>query len=340
MAATNALHLAQMYLEAERWNDAMRELGTVLSAEPDNAPALAMTAFCYLRLNQPQLALQAADAAGRASPDWEQPAILRSAALLGLGRRKEAEEAAAAAVRLAPDSVDAHVQQVNVQASRRFPRRAGRESAKAALRLAPQSARVHVAVGNLLARTKPQAARASYQEALRLDPQNRAAQLNLASLGHLYGHWAQSVQLLLGLVRVAPDDPRYERLLRTSLAGSLIMAGLAALVAVLLVAPRGEMSPEVTTASRVMALGLAVASQALAAVWLRVVAGRQAFRFLLGFGWRRKVMIGSLIGIAAVDLCLLLMIFMPEAAEVFVSLAVFCTFGSLFGFIAALSHRR
>ncbi len=338
MAATKALQLAQMYVDAGRWNDALRELGAALSAEPDNAPALVLTAYCHLQTNQPELALRAADAAGRASPDWEQPAIVRSAALLGLGRRKEAEEAAAAAVRLAPDSVDAHVQQINVQASRRFPRKAGRESARAALRLAPQSARVHVAVGNLQTRSRPKKARASYQEALRLDPHNRTAQYNLAQLGQHYGNWPQSVQHLLGLLRVAPDDPRYEKRLRSTLAGVLILAGMAALVAVLLVAP-GEGRPDLTPGRSVAALFIAVVAQLLAAVWLRVAAGRQALRFLLGIGWRRKVMIGSLIGLAVVDLSLLLLIFIPDAVVPLTALAMAGTFGALFGIVATVAQR-
>jgi len=254
---------------------------------------------------------------------------------------KEANEAAAAAVRLAPSSVHAHIQLINADGARRRPTSAGRDSAKAALALAPSSPSVHVAVGNLeLRRGKVKSAEASYREALRLDPDNRAAQFNLAWIKQRYGGfgWSMAIKLLLGLVKVAPDDPTYSRLLRSTMAGVLIVASLACVLAILLVAPQKD-SSDLSPGIAATALGVALVFQGAAFLLLRKVAGPTAFRFLMGFGWRRKAMIGAFVGLGLVDVCLALLIFFPQADAVLTGIALAAVFGALFAIVAAIAYK-
>lgn len=300
------LTAARAYADSRRWAEALKVLAPVIATRPEDADALLLVAHCRLGLGDAAGALTAADAAGAARPDSAEVAIMRSRALLALRRFRPARAAADRAVQLAPNSVRAHLQRVNVDASHRTVTAGARASADAALRLAPNLPAAHVAQGNVQrTRGRKKAAQECYEEALRLDPTDRAAQYNLAVLHQGIGRWPQAVKLLLGLIRADPADPTSVRQLRGTLLGVLVIALLGCVVAALFVAPRGP-GGDASSSKVAVVLASCLILQVGAVVWVRVVVGRATLRFLVPMGRGRWPM---RIGIAFVllgDLALLL----------------------------------
>ena len=339
MPAHDAYTLARSYVAMRRWDKALVELASVLRTNPDDVDALLLVAYCHRQRGDNDQALVAATSAARLRPDSPYPAIALSAAFVALKRRRDARHAAERAVQLGPQVVGAHLQRIAVDSSGRRATAGGKASAQAALRLAPNDPAVHVAIGGLsLRQGRAAAARRSYREALRLDPDNRDARYALAVVGNGYGR--RSAQLLRGLIRTDPDDPRYESMLRAGLTGAVVLAGLVTAMAALLVAPRPNRPPPsllLVAASIVVSLGV----QACAVVYLRAVGGRNVLVFLRGHGWRRRMMLVAIALILLADFLLVIALFVPaDASGVLLNLAPLLVLGAIFAFVIGSAGRR
>src|SRR5687768_8793803 len=114
---TDDLTLATAYVDSRRWRQALEVLGPVISRSPDDPRALCLVAHSYLGLQEPDRALAAANAAAAAAPMDPWAARLQSASLRAASRWREARVAADRAIRLAPNSLDTHIERAAVDAA-------------------------------------------------------------------------------------------------------------------------------------------------------------------------------------------------------------------------------
>lgn len=175
-AAERVDHLRRLH----RLDDAEREARAALAAEPGDRALLCALAIVLLDAKRLDEGLAVADAATAAAPDHEHPHRLRGLLLSRSGRHAEALHAGYQAVSLAPESAHAALGYATVlQAARRLPD--ALQVARRAVSLAPNLAGAHLLVADISDdlghRT---AARAAYQEVLRLEPDNAVARHDLA----------------------------------------------------------------------------------------------------------------------------------------------------------------
>jgi len=171
-------------IELGRFADAIRALGPVLAAAPDDARAWCLLARAFLGGADLAAAVAAARRASALDPAADWPYRIASTALTSLGRPADAVGAARQARTLAPWAWRSHVCLAQAAASAGQHELAA-EAARAALAIAPQEPDVHVAAGKAaLARGDLAAAAASQRAALTLDPAHAGAvnELGLISL--------------------------------------------------------------------------------------------------------------------------------------------------------------
>ncbi|MCO1580985.1 tetratricopeptide repeat protein [Crossiella sp. SN42] len=155
-----------------------------MTEEPE---ALCRQAAAYLANNKPKRALHAAERATELAPDAEAPHRLRGIALTELGRHAEAVAAAREAVRLAPGDWRGQValaEALGAGGAMLDPQRPEGHQAVAAARraveLAPAEPRCFEVLGDIALRaTRWDITEQAYLAALRLDPGNKHAKLNL-----------------------------------------------------------------------------------------------------------------------------------------------------------------
>ena len=204
---------AQLLLEQGRHDDAQRELGNALHAEPDNVEALTMLAFVFhakdeyeralelstrarglepgyhiahyarglalIGLERPQEALDCASAAMALEPEWPAAFALRARALYMQEKFKEAIEATEEGLRFDPD--DGQCQNLRAMSMTRL-RRHGDAQGGLAERLAvdPMDPLAHANFGwSLLHQGRSKEAETHFRESLRLDPGNEYARLGV-----------------------------------------------------------------------------------------------------------------------------------------------------------------
>ncbi len=102
--------LAEVYLEVGRHADSERSVLAALALEPSDAGYHALLAAALLNQgpDRAREGLRAAEAGLALDPDDADCARLRAQALMRLGRRRLAREAAALALRLAPEASETH----------------------------------------------------------------------------------------------------------------------------------------------------------------------------------------------------------------------------------------
>jgi tetratricopeptide (TPR) repeat protein len=102
--------LAEVHLEVRRHADAERSVLAALALDPSNPGYHAILAAALLNQGQSRAheGLRAAEAGLALDADDADCARLRAQALLRLGRRRQAREAAALALRLAPEASETH----------------------------------------------------------------------------------------------------------------------------------------------------------------------------------------------------------------------------------------
>jgi len=180
---------ADALLAAGRPAEAREHAVAAVAADPDNGGAWLSLAWALSELGEHEESLAAA---GRVVALWQDdPAghLQRSDALVNLGRFDEALAAAREAVRLAPGSWRTHFEFARVTVS--VHRRAeswqvlgeGREAADRSVRLGPERSDSFRILGMVLGEFKErEAARAAFDEAVRLDP-------NEAGTWHAYAEF-------------------------------------------------------------------------------------------------------------------------------------------------------
>lgn len=198
--------------ELGRFDDAEREARAALAAEPQDATLLVALAAVLLGAGRHAEGLAAADAATAAAPQDERVHRLRGLLLSYMGRHHEAVQAGYTAVSLAPEEPYAATGYARVL------QRAGRLTdamavAHRLVSLAPNSAASHFLLADVASDLGDrQTARASYAEALRLDPQHAAARHDLAVLD---ARSHRPARALRGLVDAGTMDPSMPQVLQT-----------------------------------------------------------------------------------------------------------------------------
>ncbi|MCZ8124115.1 MAG: tetratricopeptide repeat protein [Magnetospirillum sp.] len=190
------LNRANALARAGRWSAAAEDY----RALPEDPRALIGLAGAYLRCGEPALARDAAAEAVRRAPDAGEAWLNLGAALGMLGQ----VDAALAALACAPVSVAATVARAVALS------RAGRDAeAMAALDAAPErDFDVCMARGNAaFALDRAADAEAAFAAAMALRPDDAAAMANFANVRLYRGHAAQAVDLLHQARARAPADP-------------------------------------------------------------------------------------------------------------------------------------
>ena len=85
--------LGNMYMDAQRWDEAIRWYGEALKLLPENGDVRTDMGACYVHSGRPEQGLEQFDAVLKKSPDHRNAQFNRGVALLNLGRQAEAADA-------------------------------------------------------------------------------------------------------------------------------------------------------------------------------------------------------------------------------------------------------
>ena len=177
-----ALARARLLCELRRFAEAADLARRAIAAMPDDAEAWCLLSQALLGSDDDAAALDAARRATSLAPESEWPHRLRSIALTSLGRDAEALDAALESARCEPFAWQTHTRVAGASIAVGLKEQATAAVAKA-VELAPGVSQVWVVSGDVAARNGDrQTAQASYQNALRIDPQNASAHSGLARL--------------------------------------------------------------------------------------------------------------------------------------------------------------
>ncbi|HEV2345459.1 MAG TPA: tetratricopeptide repeat protein [Actinocrinis sp.] len=304
MSATHGADLAraQRLLALKRTGEALAIVTVVLSSQPDDPAALRLAARCQSALGSNAEALRTAKAAVAADPHSEHGYRILAEVLRRTKSHKAAAEAAAEAVRLAPEEWRAHLTQA--QCLLRVDPNAALKAAERACELAPQSADTHYVRGAIL-RTlrKKEEARAAYRQALAINPQHAQAHGALAILDQSRWGWGGSLR---GFRRALSIDPQ-QRTLRLNLESVILRRlwrlGWLAVIGMQIVSGSAESS----SGHEVRVTAVVADAVLVAATWALLWPNR---RDLGVFGWRlvrtdrralacESVVVGAVLLIAA-----------------------------------------
>jgi tetratricopeptide (TPR) repeat protein len=178
--------LARAQLGSTNYERALRSADTAAGLDPDGDWAHRLRSIALQNMDQADLAVAAASTAVRANPHaWETHHCLAQALISAERRPKEAIDAAARAVALAPNEPDAHFS-MGAAAAAAGRRDQARDAFQRALSLDPQHFEAHHELARLhLKRRLPTgptnlaAAASGFATALRVDPAASLARLNL-----------------------------------------------------------------------------------------------------------------------------------------------------------------
>ncbi|GAA4716033.1 tetratricopeptide repeat protein [Phytohabitans rumicis] len=201
-----ALHLAGL----GRVDDAVPLVQRVLADEPGNVDAFQVLAYCMQVGRRYEEMLAVAGQAVAVAPDH--PALHRqmAQALVGLGRGRQAADAARQAQRLDPDDVRSELVLAEALLTAGGTKNilAAAAATTRARHLAPEDMSVYVGAGDVQLRMcEFDRARAAYRHALSLEPDSPAAQQRLAALDASRGLTHRALSTLGDTVHAAPTDP-------------------------------------------------------------------------------------------------------------------------------------
>jgi Tfp pilus assembly protein PilF len=208
---STALAKAEYLAVLERYTEARAETARHLAASPDSVHGLCMLARCELELENYADAVRATERALAVDPESGRALRLRALALTVQGRHGAAQDSARAAVRAGPHDWANHHTLAQVllwsDDERTAPAAATQayESALRAVKLAPHETATHIIMGiaaGVLGRKDVE--RASYEVALRLNPQNSAALSNLAAMDIDRARLGAGARTLAAGLRVDP----------------------------------------------------------------------------------------------------------------------------------------
>jgi tetratricopeptide (TPR) repeat protein len=193
-----------------RLADAEQAARTALADDPQDGALLGTLSAVLLSAERFTEGLAAADAAVAADPEDERAHRLRTLHLIGLGRPVEAVHAGHVCVTMLPDEpAPATCYARALQAAGRL----GDAMAVAhrVVALAPDTAGAHLLLADVASdlsdRRSLATARAAYEQALRLDPQNALAQHDLAVLDARSHRPARALRGLIDAGRMDPGEP-------------------------------------------------------------------------------------------------------------------------------------
>jgi tetratricopeptide (TPR) repeat protein len=190
--------------------DAEQAARTALAEEPQDGALLGTLSAVLLSAERYPEGLAAADAAVAADPDDERAHRLRALHLIGLGRAEEAVRAGWVCVSLLPD------EPAPATCCARALQAAGRlaealQVAHRVVALAPDSPGAHLLLADVASDlSDPRSlatARAAYEQALQLDPQNALARHDLAVLDARSHRPARALSGLIDAGRMDPGEP-------------------------------------------------------------------------------------------------------------------------------------
>lgn len=199
--------------ELGRWDDALRVVTPVLTAEPEHLGAGVTAGVCLLNTGRAMEAREVLQRVALAHPRASDPLRLLSYAAVQLRESGTAVECARQAVELSPWSVDTHIQ-LSVALTSARDRPAAVAAARRAVEIAPASAAAHLALADALfpEGAKPSEAELAeaehhVREALVLAPGNAIAHNELGRIAMARGqHFAAASALTSAVV----SDPRQQ----------------------------------------------------------------------------------------------------------------------------------
>jgi tetratricopeptide (TPR) repeat protein len=264
MTAGSRLNLAEELIDVGRFGDAARIIDAELVADPESADALCARARLLSRTGDYAGMRAAAGAAAKQRPNWEYPHRLSSIAARMLDEPKVALAAADAAVAAAPhDPMTHHVLAQALIANGRYVE--AYRVAERASELAPTDpesfhvlAEVFQAAGDLAA------ARRMYVEELRLAPDSVNPHGGLAYLRWIAGRDAAAARAYREVLASAPTDGYYRRALNTAITFTQfrwVAVGAAGVVVLALLNRAGVGRPVR------LGVGVAIVVAVLAGVW-------------------------------------------------------------------------
>jgi tetratricopeptide (TPR) repeat protein len=169
-------------IDLGRYEDAVDELRRLLAVDgAAGADVWCRLSLACLRLDRDAEALEAAGRAAALAPDNDWPHRLASHALESLGRKPEAVQAAAEAVRLAPYVWQGHARFAATLSASGGDLGLARQAAAHAVQLAPNEPDAHSAMGLVALRQGDHAtAEKAFRHVLSLAPNHHSALNNLA----------------------------------------------------------------------------------------------------------------------------------------------------------------
>jgi Flp pilus assembly protein TadD len=180
---TVALQRANALCELRRFAEAAALLHQTIASHPENAEAWSLLAAAELGTGNNEACLQAAETAISLDPESEWPHRLASAALRRMGRIGESIHQAREAIRIDSNSWPAFIELARSLMHNKTDLKEAREAAARALALAPDRAAPHLAAGVVAAASKDRTgAEACFRNALSIDPENTAAHNELARM--------------------------------------------------------------------------------------------------------------------------------------------------------------
>jgi tetratricopeptide (TPR) repeat protein len=148
---------AEQLLETHRPAEALQALGSVLAQDPQDIEALCLAARAELSLDRPERARELAARAAAAAPYAEWPMRLLALALVRLGRKHEALDAARSAVAKGPNLWQTHHTLAHVCLAIPGQSAAAWAAARQAVELGPLDADTHAMMGRVAVETRDQA---------------------------------------------------------------------------------------------------------------------------------------------------------------------------------------
>jgi tetratricopeptide (TPR) repeat protein len=200
---------ARALLDANRSEDAIRELHEGLSRDPHSAELLHLLAQACSEAGQREDAYDAAQSAVAEAPEWGDAHRVLAVAALGVDQREVAARAAATAVRLEPDDPTAWFAKTLADvAGQRYL--AARESARRVAELAPAAGLGRHALGYVALRAGD-TFRASqhYREALAIEPNNPAYLNNLGVALEREGEYLEAADYFERAAKLDVRDSKY-----------------------------------------------------------------------------------------------------------------------------------
>ncbi len=181
--AAVTLQRANALRELRRFTEAAELLHQTIASYPENPEAWSLLAAAELGAGNNEACLKAAETAISLDPESEWPHRLASAVLRRMGRTEESIHHAREAIRIDPNNWPAFIELARSLTHNKTDLKEAREAAAQALALAPDHAATHLTAGVVAAVSKDRAgAEAFFRNALAIDPENTAAHNELARM--------------------------------------------------------------------------------------------------------------------------------------------------------------